>query len=111
MAETFNNSSTKLSSTSDTTVYQAPFAAGDSVVVLSCLVANVDGSSPATISVWISNSSNVEQSYLAKTIAVPADASIELIPNKVVLTENQRLRAKAGTANDLHVTVSVLEIT
>ena len=111
MAETFNNSSTKLSSTSDTTVYQAPFASGDSVVVLSCLVANVDGTDNAEITLWISNSSNVEQSILAKTISVPADSSVELIPNKIILTENQRLRAKAGVANDLHVTISVLEIT
>lgn len=111
MAETFNNQSTQLTSTGTFDVYTAPNSTGNRAIVLSCLVANRDGSTPATIDLWIANNSNAYLSYLAKTIAVPADASIELIPNKVVLTQGQRLRATAGTANDLDVTVSVLEIT
>ena len=112
MAETFNNQSTKLTSTSGTYVYQSPNASGNRAIVLSCLVANVDGSSTATLTLYItSSSSSTALSHICKTIAVPADASIELIPNKVVLTQGQKLRAVAGTANDLDVTVSVLEIT
>ena len=111
MAETFNNSSTKLPTANSTELYSAPNASGNCAIVLSCLVANVDGSSSDTISLWIANSSSTQLSLLASTIAVPPDASIELIPNKVVLTQGQKLRAQAGTANDLHVTVSVLEIT
>lgn len=111
MAETFNNASVKLTTTSNTDVYLTPASTGNRAIVLSCLVANVDGSSAATITLWIANSSNTEQSILAKTIAVPPDASIELIPNKVVLTDGQKLRAQAGAANDLDLTVSVLEIT
>ena len=111
MAETFNNSSTKLTTANSTELYQAPNSSGNKAIVLSCLVANVDGTNADEITIYITDNSNNLQSYLAYTIAVPPDASIELIPNKVVLTQGQKLRAQAGTANDLHVTISVLEIT
>ena len=111
MAETFNNSSTKLTTANSTELYQAPNSSGNKAIVLSCLVANVDGTNNAEITLWIANSSDTQLSILASTIPVPADSSVELIPNKVVLTHGQKLRAQAGTANDLDVTVSVLEIT
>jgi hypothetical protein len=111
MAETFNNASVKLTSANATDSYQAPNSSGNRAIVLSCLVANVDGTNNAEITLWIANSSDTQLSILANTIVVPADASIELIPNKVVLTQGQKLRAQANNANDLHVTVSVLEIT
>jgi hypothetical protein len=50
MAETFNNASVKLTTTSATDIYQAPTGnAADRAIVLSCLVANVDGSAAATL--------------------------------------------------------------
>mgnify|MGYP003312846632 CR=1 FL=1 len=112
MAETFNNQSTVLSSTSAFTVYTAPNASGNRAIVLSCLVANVDGANNAEITLYLaSNSSTSALTHIAKTIVVPADSTVELIPNKLVLTQGQRLRAVASAANDLDVTVSVLEIT
>ena len=79
--------------------------------MLSCLVANVDGSSGAEITIALTDGSNNVLSTLASTIAVPADASIEIIPNKVVMKQSQKLRATASAANDLELTVSALEIT
>jgi len=112
MAETFNNASVKLTSTNATDLYQAPTsAATDRAIVLSCLVANVDGSSGAEITIALTDGSNNVLSTLASTIAVPADASIEIIPNKVVMKQSQKLRATASAANDLELTVSALEIT
>jgi hypothetical protein len=112
MAETFNNASVKLTSTNATDLYQAPTsAATDRAIVLSCLVANVDGSSGAEITIALTDGSNTVLSTLASTIAVPADASIEIIPNKVVMKQSQKLRATASAANDLELTVSALEIT
>jgi len=112
MAETFNNASVKLSSTNATDLYQAPTsAATDRAIVLSCLVANVDGSSGAEITIALTDGSNTVLSTLASTIAVPADASIEIIANKVVMKQSQKLRATASAANDLEITVSALEIT
>ena len=111
MAETFNNQSTQLTTTGTFDAYTAPNASGNRAIVLSCLVANRDGTNPATISVFVANNGNSYLSYIGSTIAVPPDASIELIPNKVVLTQGQKLRAFASAANDLDITVSVLEIT
>ena len=111
MAETFNNQSTQLTSTGTFDAYTAPNASGNRAIVLSCLVANRDGTDNCTISVFVANNSNVYLSYIAKSIVVPADSTVELIPNKLVLTQGQRLRAFASNANDLDATVSVLEIT
>lgn len=112
MAETFNNASVKLTTTNATDLYQAPTsAATDRAIVLSCLVANVDGSAAAVITITLTDGSDAVLSTLASTIAVPPDASIEIIANKVVMKQSQKLRATAGAANDLEVTVSSLEIT
>jgi hypothetical protein len=112
MAETFNNASVKLTTTSATDIYQAPTGnAADRAIVLSCLVANVDGSAAADITITITDGSDAVLSTLASTITVPADASLEVIANKVILKQSQKIRATAGTASDLEVTLSALEIT
>jgi len=112
MAETFNNASVKLSSTNATDLYQAPTsAATDRAIVLSCLVANVDGSSGAEITIALTDGSNNVLSTLVSTVAVPSDASLEVVANKVVMKQSQKLRATASAANDLEITVSALEIT
>lgn len=111
MAETFDNQSTQLSSTSETDVYSAPTGAGNVGIVLSCMVSNVDGSNSSTIDVKITDASNTLQSHLCKGLTVPPGASVEIIVNKVVLLASQKLRATAQNADDLDVTVSVLEIT
>jgi len=112
MAETFNNASVKLTGTNATDLYQAPTsAAADRAIVLSCLVANVDGTNTAAITITLTDGSNTVLSTLASTVTVPADASVELIANKVVMKQSQKLRATASAANDLEITVSALEIT
>jgi hypothetical protein len=112
MAETFNNSPVKLTTTAVTDAYQAPNAAeADRSVVLSCMVANVNGTSAAEITLTLTSSADAELSKIANTITVPADSAIELIPNKLILKRGQKLRATASQANALDVTISVLEIT
>ena len=112
MAETFNNASVKLTNTSATDIYQAPTGnAADRAIVLSCLVANVDGTSSAEITITVTDGSNTVLSTLASTITVPADASLEVIANKLILKQSQKIRATASAANDLEVTLSALEVT
>jgi hypothetical protein len=111
MAEVFNRSSVALSTTNATDAYQAPDAADtDRAVVLSCMIANIDGADACDVTVAITDSSDVEIAKLANTISVPADASLEIIANKLVLKRGEKLRATASASNDLHVTVSALEI-
>ena len=112
MAETFNNASVKLSTTSATDIYQAPTGnAADRAIVLSCLVANVDGTNNADITITVTDGSDVVQSTLVSTVVVPADASLEVIANKLILKQSQKVRATASAADDLEVTLSALEIT
>ena len=112
MPETFNNASVKLTTTSATDIYQAPTGnAADRAIVLSCLVANVDGVNNADITLTVTDNSNTVLSTLASTIVVPADASLEVIANKLVLKQSQKIRATASAASDLEVTLSALEIT
>jgi hypothetical protein len=112
MPEAFNRNSVALSTTNITDAYQAPnIAATDRAIVISCLVANVNGTSPIDVSMTISDSANTQIARIASTVSVPADASLELIPNKLVLKRGEKLRATAGTANGIEVTVSALEIT
>ena len=112
MAETFNNASVKLTTTSATDIYQAPTGnAADRAIVLSCLVANVDGTNNADVTVTVTDGSNNVLSTLASTITVPADSSLEVIANKLILKQSQKVRATASAANDLEVTLSALEIT
>ena len=112
MPETFNRSSVKLSSTSATDAYQAPNNAGtDRSVVLSCLLANTDGTAAADVTVAITDASNNEIAKFVNTVSVPADASLEIVANKLVLKNGEKLRATASAANDIDVTVSALEIT
>jgi hypothetical protein len=111
MAETFNRAAVALTTTSITDVYQAPnVASTDRAVVLSCVVANVDASANAGITITITDSSNVVQSRIANAIVVPYNASLEVIANKLILKRGEKIRATASVANRLEVTVSVLEI-
>lgn len=111
MANTFNNAQVILSTTNVTDVYQAPSTAGNVAIVLSIMASNVDGVNSCDISIIKTNSSNTEQSRLAHTIPVPADTSLEIVANKLVLKAGEKIRAQASAANDIHVTLSALEIT
>ncbi len=112
MAETFNRASVALSTSSITDIYQAPnIASTDRAIVLSCLVANVNGSAASDVTLTITDSANTVISRIASTITVPADATLEAIPNKLVLKRGEKIRATALNAGYLEITVSALEIT
>jgi len=111
MANTFNNAQAQLSSTSVTDVYQAPTSTNAVSVVLSVMCANVNGTASADISIIKTDSSNTIQSYLSFTTPVPADTSLEVVANKIVLKAGEKLRAQASVSNYIHVTISALEIT
>ena len=108
MPEVFQRTSLDVTST-EQDAYVCP--ASTTAVVLSCLVANVDGTNSDDITAKITNSVNAPFSRIASTITVPADASLELIPNKLVLEGGEKLRLTgAAASNRLSATVSILEI-
>ena len=79
-------------------------------------VANVDGSSAASVDLFIdglgSGAAGVTTTgadatvYLAKTISVPADASLVLLDTPIYLMEGDILKGGASAAGDLDLFVS-----
>ena len=108
MAETFQRTSLAVTST-EQDVYTCPSAT--QAIVLSCLIANVDGTNSDDITANITTSAGNPLSRIASTITVPADASLELIANKLVLEAGEKLRLTGAAASGrLSATVSILEI-
>ena len=76
----------------------------------SLINANIDGTNAATIDVWVTRSS--ADYYIAKTISVPADATLVVIDKNMglYLTESDVLKIQASAAGDLSATCSYEEI-
>ena len=109
-----NSSSTALSTTSATSIVSNAAASGKVFKINSIVVANVDGTSAAdiTINVYSQAALGGTAYAIASTISVPADASL-VVTDKTTsfyLLENQSIGATAGSANDLVVTASWEEI-
>ena len=84
-------------------------------------VANVDGSSAADVIVFIDTSvqtssgatvaSGAADVYLAKTVSVPADATLVLTDTPIYLREGDILKGGASAASDLDLFISFEVIT
>ena len=79
-------------------------------------VANVDGSSAADVTVYIDAgattssggtvASGAADIYLAKTVSVPADATLVLVDTPIYLRETDVLKGGASAASDLDLFIS-----
>ena len=71
----------------------------------SIIVANVDGSSAADVTISFYNGSN--DHYIAKTVSVPADSTLVLIgkDSMLYLEEGQSIRGGASANGDLSVLI------
>ena len=76
----------------------------------SLVIANIDGTNAASIDVWVTRSS--ADYYIAKTISVPADATLVVIDKNMglYLVESDILKIQASAAGDLSATCSYEEI-
>ena len=105
-----NTSSTDLSTTSATSIVNNAAGSGTVLKINSIVVANVNGTSAAdiTINVYSQDDLGGTAYALASTIAVPADASLIVVDKSTsfYLLEDQSIGATAGTAGDLVVTAS-----
>ena len=103
-----------LSTTSATTVLNNAANSGKVFKVNSLVVANVDGATAADITITVNSADDgAGTAYaLAKTISVPADASLIVIDKStaVYLEEDRSIVATAGSANDLEIVISYEEI-
>jgi hypothetical protein len=71
-------------------------------------VSNVDGTNNAEVNVDIFRSSTAY--HIAKTVVVPADATLDVISKAIYLEEGDSLRLTANLANDLEAVCSYEEI-
>ena len=79
----------------------------------SLIISNIDGSATADITVTIENAAgNSVNGTIAKTIAVPSDATLVLISKEssIYLEEDMSIHLLASAAGDLAATCSYEEI-
>ena len=74
----------------------------------SIIVSNVDGTNSATVSISVSVVNGSNYYHLAKTVAVPADATLVVLDknSQIYLDETDLLRIVGSAANDLEYVVS-----
>ena len=84
--------------------------ANHEAIVLMLRATNVDGTNDATVDVRVVKSSS--DSYIAKTMTVPADTSLDVLgTSKLVLEATDKIQVKASAASDIEFFASYLEIT
>tara|TARA_R100001369_G_scaffold5965_1_gene16349 strand:+ start:463 stop:852 length:390 start_codon:yes stop_codon:yes gene_type:complete len=99
-----------------TTVLIAAISSGKVVKVNRITVANVDGTNAADVTVAVvkagytsaANGATISTvtAHIAKTISVPADATLVLLDTPMYMQEGDVLQGGAGAASDLDLVVS-----
>lgn len=94
--------------TSATAIVTNSASSGKVFKVNALLVSNVDGTDAANINVDLFRSSTAY--HIAKTISVPADATLDVLSKAIYLEEGDSLRLTANAASDLEAICSYEEI-
>ena len=104
MAQNFRNNLQRNVGTSEVTL----ITGGDFDAVIGIRCCNVV-TSTILVDVFIENSSN--DHFLAKNVSVPPNSAIELIQGgaKIVLENNDILKAKSDTATSLDIVTSFID--
>ena len=90
--------------TSATAIVTNSAASGQVLKVNALYVSNVDGTNAADVNVDIFRSSTAY--HIAKTVSVPADATLDIISKSIYLEEGDTLRLTAGANSDLEAVCS-----
>jgi len=106
MANIYTNAKVDLTTTNITTLYTC--AALTTGIVKSILVSEDSGNAD-TITVTLTAGAAVHN--LFKTKSIGANATVELLTAPLVVQTGEILKVTAATANRLHVTASILEVT
>lgn len=109
-----NTSATSLTTTNATSIVSNAASSGKVYRINSLVVANIDGTNAADISINLYSAASLggTATAIASTISVPADATLIIIDKttQLYLLEDKSIGAIAGTASDLVVTCSWEEI-
>tara|TARA_Y100001937_G_C7055472_1_gene301173 strand:+ start:522 stop:884 length:363 start_codon:yes stop_codon:yes gene_type:complete len=102
------NAAALLDGTSRTTAIDV--AADKVAKINTILVANVDGTNAADITIEVSIDDGSNYIKIANTISVPADATLSFLDSPIYLDETDILAFTASAANDLTYFVSYEEL-
>lgn len=108
MANNFKGYSIDLGAVADTVIYTCPSAT--TAIVVHAQVANVDGTNSADFNMDMYDSSTTTVASLVSAVAVPAKGSLMPVGAKLVLEASDELRAWSSDADDLEMTLGILEI-
>lgn len=107
MANTFKNKGTALSSTSRTDLYTCP--ANTAAVIHTLNIANVNGTSSASITIEVYDTSATTYYKIGYLIPVPGGSSY-FYDKPINLEAGDKISLTASTANYLEAFASILEI-
>ena len=94
--------------TSATAIVTNSASSGKVFKVNALYVSNIDGTNNADLNVDIYRSSTAY--HIAKTVVVPADATLDVISKSIYLEEGDSLRLTASANSDLEAVCSYEEI-
>jgi hypothetical protein len=94
--------------TSATAIVSNSAASGKVFKINALYLSNVDGISNTSVNVDLYRSSTAY--HIAKTVTVPADASIDVLSKAIYLEEGDSLRLTAGASSDIEAVCSYEEI-
>ena len=106
MAEAYKNQGTKLTSTSNATIYAGVIGTG---VVNGINISNVDLYNSCSVNVFLVKSGT--SFSLISNVIVPVGASLQVLDAPIICESGNTITATAANASRLEVVVSVLEIT
>ena len=94
--------------TSATAIVSNAASSGKVIKINALYISNVDGTDNAEINVDLYRSSTAY--HIAKTVVVPADATLDVISKAIYLEEGDSLRLTANAASDLEAVCSYEEL-
>jgi hypothetical protein len=106
MANVFKNAGVAIG-TSRTTLYTCP--SNTQTVIHALYISNIDGVNDANVTVEITVDGGSTYRHVAKTVPVPADATL-LLDKPMNLEAGDIIGLTASAAGDLEVFASILEI-
>jgi len=112
---TAKTSLVRLADTNENTLISNAASSGKVLKINNIIVANVDGTNSATITITIwdtATAGSTNGTKLAHTISVPADSTLVALDKSaaIYLEEDRSIGVTASAADDLHVVCSYEEI-
>ena len=120
MADTFKNAGVDMTTTGPTTIYTVPTAAPGvtgtapifptTAVIKSIIVCNDSANTTEYTIEWTDTSASATYK-ITNDKTINTDTTAEVLSQPLVLEESDLIKITANAANQIHITLSVLEVT